>query len=357
MTSRNTTRSWKSVVFFIVAAAVFAGALATRTQATAPSKNGRIAFERLRNVGPPFWGELFVMNPDGSGVHKITHPPNGTEDTHPDWSPDGSRIVFARAPSKGAVSIWSVAADGTHLRRISPPCPPGGGIPKCPADDGWPVWSPDGKHIAFQRFSGALRPKGSTVNNAKRIYKAELVVTDANGRHARTLLWFGPWKGDPQAPAWSPDGKQLVFLEKSDNGGHCICRTLYIINSNGTGLHRLTPRSIRPGDRPDWSPDGSTILFRTHPTEEPSGYGANLYTIHPDGTGLRQLTHFPSYDRVDMGSYSPDGKSIVFETSDGAVGGAKPDIFVMNADGTNMRPITRMTNFETEADWGPAPTG
>lgn len=340
----------------IVTAAAFTANFARASQATPPGRNGRIAFERLRPVGPPLWGELFVMNSDGSDVQKVTHPPNGTEDTDPDWSPDGSRIVFARAPSKGAHSLWTVAADGTHLRRISPPCPPGRGIPKCRADDGWPVWSPDGKHIAFQRLAGALRPKGSTVNNAKRIYKDELVVTDPNGRHARTLLWFGPWKGDPQALAWSPNGKRLVFLEKSDNGGKCICRTLYIINANGRGLHRLTPRSIRPGDRPDWSPDGSTILFRTHPGEDPSGYGANLYTIHTDGTGLRQLTHFPSYDRTGMGSYSPDGKSIVFGTSAGAVGGGVPDIVVMNADGTNIRPITRTTNFEAWADWGPAPT-
>jgi Tol biopolymer transport system component len=75
----------------------------------------------------------------------------------------------------------------------------------------------------------------------------------------------------------------------------------------------------------------------------------------PDGVGLYQLTQFPANDRTGMGSYSPDGKSIVFATSAGAVGESKPDIFVTNADGTNMRPITRTTNFEAGADWGPAP--
>jgi TolB protein len=341
----------------VLAAAIATGALATSSQATLPGANGRIAFERLRFQNGPPWGELFVMNADGTGVHKITHPPNGTEDTDPDWSPDGSLIVFARAPAKGAYSIWVVKPDGTDLRRLTPYCPPGVGIPECPADDGWPVWSPDGAHIAFQRLAGALRPAGSSVDNAKRIYKDELVVTDANGRHVRTLVWFGPWRGDPQIPSWSPDGKQLVFLEKSDNGGNCICRALYIVNADGRGLHRLTPLSISPGDKIDWSPDGSTILFRTHPGEDliaASGYGANLYTIHPDGTGLHQLTHFGASDRVDMGSYSPDGTSIVFETSAGAVGGALPDVFEMNADGTGLRQITRTRNFETQADWAPA---
>jgi TolB protein len=183
------------------------------------------------------------------------------------------------------------------------------------------------------------------------------VVTDASGRHPRNLVWLGPWRGDPQIPAWSPDGKRLVFLEKGDNGGNCICRALYLVNADGSGLRRLTPPSIAPGDKIDWSPDGTTILFRTHPGEDlagSSGLGANLYTIRPDGTGLRQITHFSSADRVDSGSYSPDGKYIVFETSAGAVGGTVPDVFVMNADGGGLHPLTRSRNFETQADWGTA---
>jgi Tol biopolymer transport system component len=331
--------------------------LAASAQGTPPGTNGRIVFERLRLQNSPSWGELFVANSDGSGVQRLTHPPNGTEDTSADWSPDGKRIVFVRQPPKGVYSIWTVATDGSDLRRLTPPCPPGIGIPKCPADDGWPVWSPDGKHIAFQRFSGALRPKGATINDAKAIYKDALVVTDANGHHARTLVWLGPWRGDPQSPAWSPDGKRLVFVGKfmnsKTNGTGCECRALYVVSANGTGLRRILPPGLRPGARPDWSPDGTTILFRTHPGDDPSGIGANLYTIHPDGTELRQLTHFAASERVLDGSYSPDGRAIVFETSHGAAGGILPDVFVMNADGTGMHPITRTRNFETFADWGP----
>jgi TolB protein len=344
-----------AVTVAIVTAAALTANSASASQATPPARNGRIVFERLRNTPAP-WGELFVINADGSAVHKLTHPAKGTEDITSDWSPEGSRIVFARAPSRGAHSIWVVRADGTGLRRLTPFCRPGRGIPKCRADDGWPAWSPDGKHIAFQRLAGRLRPKGATVDTARRIYRDELVVTNARGRHLRVLVWFGPWKGDPQIPTWSPDGKRLVFLEKSDNGGNCVCRALYIVNANGSGLRRLTPPSIAPGDKLDWSPDGTTILFRTHPGEDldgESGVGANLYTIHPDGSELRKLTHFSTPVRVLPGSYSPDGKVIVFETSAGAVGGVAPDVFTMNADGTGLHQITHTPNFETQADWGP----
>jgi len=349
------------VVLAAASATIVIGAVATSSQATPPGANGRIVFERLRFQNNPLWGELIVMNPDGSGVRKITRPPNGTEDSNPDWSPDGKRIVFVRAPSIGVHSLWTVSADGSRLRRLSPPCPPGRDIPACEADDGWPVWSPDGRHIAFQRLAGALRPRGSTVNTARAIYKDELVVTDANGGHARTLVWLGPWRGDPQSPAWSPDGKRLVFIGKymtsKTNGTGCECRSLWVVNADGSGLRRILRPGLRPGVRPDWSPDGGTILFRTHPGNDPSGYGANLYTIHPDGSGLRRLTHFPSHVRVLDGSYSPDGSSIVFETSDGAVGGVLPDVYLMDADGTDIRPLTRTRNFETTADWGPAAAG
>jgi TolB protein len=344
-----------------VAALVLTAAVADTTRATPPGTNGRIVFERLRFQNSPLWGELFVMNPDGSGVRQLTHPPDGTEDSNPDWSPDGTRIVFERRPPSGAYSIWTIGSNGGGLRRISPPCPAGDDIPKCAADDGWPVWSPDGRHLAFQRLIGPLRPKGASINSATAIFKDELVVTDPDGRHARTLVWLGPWRGDPQAPAWSPDGKRLVFLGKymnsKTNGTGCECRALYIVNADGTGLRRLTPPSTRPGGhRPDWSPDGKTILFRTHPGNDPSGIGANLYTIHPDGTTLRQLTHMPPADRVESGTYSPDGKLIVFETSHGAAGpGNNPDVFVMTANGTHVHALTHTENFETSATWGPAP--
>ena len=79
------------VVFGVLAAIVVA--TATSSQATLPGANGRIVFERLRLQNTRS-GELFVMNADGTGVRKLTHPPSGTEDINADWSPDGSRIVF-----------------------------------------------------------------------------------------------------------------------------------------------------------------------------------------------------------------------------------------------------------------------
>ncbi|MGN6797175.1 MAG: TolB family protein [Gaiellaceae bacterium] len=324
--------------------------------ATPPGTNGRIAFLRLEFQNSPLTGGLWVQAPGGGKAIRVTRPPGDSLDANPDWSPDGRRIVFTRVPETGAASIWVVRANTGALRRISPPCPRGGEIPACAADDSWPVWSPDGRHLAFQRLAGALRPKGSTINTATAIYKDELVVTNTDGTHARTLVWRGPWRGDPQSPAWSPDGKRIVFIGKfmssKTNGTGCECRSLWVVNVDGKDLHQILAPGRRPGGRPDWSPDGKTILFRTHPGDDPSGYGANLYTIHPDGSGLRQLTHYAGYERVLEGSYSPDGTQIVFGTTHDSVGGSLPDLFVMDADGTRVRPLTRSRNFESDSDWG-----
>ena len=124
-------------------------------------------------------------------------------------------------------------------------------------------------------------------------------------------------------------------------------------NANGTGRYSITSFPLKAGDHPDWSPDGTRILFST----ARHGRG-NLFTVRPEGTGLRQLTHFRGLTNVENGSFSPDGESIVFATVVGAVnppGATLDDVFVMSADGTDIRPVTRARNWDGSPDWGPRP--
>jgi TolB protein len=312
------------------AALVVAGLATGLSQATAPGKNGRIAFSRYELHDNPLTAHIVVANSDGSGPSTITHASRRYVDGHPDWAPDGSRIAFDRCGFKSSCHIWTMRPDGSELRRLSPRCRSGAPTSsQCP-DDSFPAYSPDGRQIAFERYRG---PKtGGYV----------IMVADANLRHAHRVA------SGYQPKGWSPDGKQLVFDAKPG-----AFEAVYVCNSDGTGLRRITPWRLRAGDHPDWSPDGTRILFASGPTDH-----GNLFTIRPDGTGLRQLTHFRGPTDVSLGSYSPDGNSIVFSTVVGAVnrpGAGLTDVFVMTADGTHIRPVTRARNWDGEADWGSRP--
>jgi TolB protein len=336
-------------VFGAAAAAAVALGLAS-AHATAPGENGRIAFERFRLSDKPLWAEVYVVNPDGTGERKVSHAPRGYADSDPDWAPDGSRIVFQRcfAGDNGTCYVYVVNGDGSGERRLSPRCgprfqPSGPGRSCVSTWDGSPVYSPDGRLIAFARDSWKWSSKGATYPGSA------ICAADGNLRHVRVIQRGG----DVTRVAWSPDAKQIAFVDDSKGP------SIFVVNVNGKPhLRRATPRGLRAGaDRIDWSPDGSRILFRTQPNPGTDA-GGNLFTIRPDGTGLRQLTHFDPYDRNEgalwNGSYSPDGSSVVFSTIEGAVGQERDlvDVFVMSADGTDIRPVTRELNWDGTPDWG-----
>jgi Tol biopolymer transport system component len=306
------------------AALVIAGVTADVSEATAPGRNGQIAFTRYQLHDQPLTAHIVVANSDGSGQRTITHASRQYVDDEPDWAPDGSRIVFKRCGSHSPCAIWSVRPDGRDPRRLSPRCP--AGIHTCPEYQ-TPAYSTDERHIAFVRERGP---------------SFVIMVADANLRHGRVV-------GRGYQPAWSPDGKRLVFGYQPRGSQPA----LYVSNADGTRRRRITPPRLSVGDFPDWSPDGTRILFAAGRRDR-----ANLFTIRPDGTRLRQLTHYTGLTRLEVGSFSPDGHSIVFSSVVGAVnsaGSSLLDVFVMTAKGTKLRPVTRTRNLDASADWGPRP--
>jgi Tol biopolymer transport system component len=108
--------------------------------ATAAPGTGRIAFFDFVT------GQVYAVNPDGTGLAQLTHEPSGIVARWPDWSPDGSRILFVRFnPSNGMGRIWIMNADGTGQRRLASDVPG--------YRDYQPRYTPDGRHIVFSRCS------------------------------------------------------------------------------------------------------------------------------------------------------------------------------------------------------------
>ena len=162
---------------------------------------------------------------------------------------------------------------------------------------------------------------------------ATLVTENADGTNRRTIVSSTSGVAAYE-PAWSADGTKIVFENKiGGNGG------IYIANADGSGVTRVTSNVTDEG--PTFSPDGTRIAFVTV-----SGGRKRLGVVNLNGTGLTILT--PTLERDVDDPEVPDGTRIAF--SDFA------DIYVVNADGSNLRDLTSSTSEPLRADnpsWSP----
>ena len=138
-----------------------------------------------------------------------------------------------------------------------------------------------------------------------------ITVMDADGSNVRQLTQLRrPTTAEDIEPLWSPDGKRIAFVRVNSSVRPYDLMAIFVMNANGSGVRRLTPWRLDAGDHPDWSPDGKWIVFRS-PTQGGFA-GTDLYVVRPNGTGLRQLTDYGPKVEVLSASFSPDSKWIAF---------------------------------------------
>lgn len=204
---------------------------------------------------------------------------------------------------------------------------------------------------AFGAIAGVTAfPAGATLPGANGVIvfsrgtaaTRELAVINEDGSSFRALGVTG------QAPSWSPDGTRIVFMrEVSDQPGDF---RLFVVNADGSDAHRLTRSDIRE-TQPAWSPDGSLIAFTGGRTRAVS----DVYLVSADGSTFRRLTSSRGFEVLP--TWSPDGRWIAYagqrHCSVRFLATCDLQVFVMKADGSGKRRVTRTRMAAVASSWSP----
>jgi Tol biopolymer transport system component len=207
----------------------------------------------------------------------------------------------------------------------------------------YPAISANDGRIAFVRASGRFRADEDGYEH-QGIYT---MSADGSGLRRITLPRTGTARDDE--PQWSPDSRQIVFVRTNLSAKPAGSQAVFVVNTDGSELRRITPWKLRAGDGPNWSPDGTRVLFRSNESEDFTN--SNLFTVGSDGTGLKQVTHVTPETRLYSSGFSPDGRSITFGMQ-GTSGEA--DVFTMRLDGKGLTQVTRTPAGDSAPDWGMA---
>jgi Tol biopolymer transport system component len=236
-----------------------------------------------------------LVRRDGTGHIGLTGAIPGQPHEHPDFSPDGKRIVFNTQQD-----LYLIDNDGQNAQLIvdcAPPC--------SMANE--PAWSHDGSTIAFQR----QQTDGSSTLE---------LHTLATGETNVVFTGVGPRQ--IYAPRWSPDDKQIVFEYTHANAqGHFDGVELTILDLATGATHKLTDYGLF-ANNPDWSPLGDVISFSLPINGVASGGPdgpSDVAVINVDGTGLRRVTDVAEDGQIAVQpTITPAGDEIVFGLLDHA---------------------------------------
>lgn len=324
-------------------------------------------WEHLQELG------VYIVHPDGTGLKRVTEA--GITSGSPKWSADGKRLIFYEMPvevswssrvdqlsTKATSQIVSIElATGKRTEETSGPglklapqfLPDGkigystksaqtsgiayiaGSPAKFPPSMRSPAWSPDGKQVVYEK-----------VDNTPRVQNQLLASWNPEYQMRYTDVF----------PSFSKDGTLLVTNKDVDS-------SIVTMNADGSNKKVVFKAATHctgnpPGPcgdmngvafAPSWSPDGQWIVFGFGGYLRMRGTAiAKIMMIRRDGTDLRELTS--GTPNAGFPSFSPDGKEIVYRSW----GPNEDGLRIMNIETHAVRVLT--TAFDNLPEWSPLAT-
>lgn len=269
------------------------------------SPDGRhVAF--FRSDGDEAARGLYRVNVATRALTRLTNERQSV--TGLDWSPDGARLVYAktlaipnRPPPAEQQDVLTIGSNGANVQNIT----------GSETDEFAPVWSPDGRRVAFVASASG---------------RTAIAVMNADGSGRRSLT-VGP--GNDLDPAWSSAGR-IVFARSTADGNRST--NLFELGADGAEPQEVTSDGTHKA-HPSWSPDDAKIVF------EGEG-GLHVVTI-----ATRMSKRLTSGMHPE---WSPNGRQIAFVDSSGP--GRRPSIYVIDVDGKGKTRLTASPDVPRTVD-------